>query len=437
MRHSPQLDRRRTTHSLKMNETMNPAEILLGRLASPATKSQLPKVRSSMKRQVILFTPAAAALALAAFLCTNPVVAASQVRPSQTVKCVKRTADLEPPRELEPTLRALSGDQNKPEKARKLEPVCPAGEVPVAAVYSTRHFTKGNPMLGPYAAQEPARALDKEFVKRNLLLPFDQVYWKRDGSATSPAQKPVPDSGDPPCNGVAWFGSCFYYGTASEQRVADGGGMTLQIEDPVVDNSGDNGGHSIGEIAVMGPGSAGATLDDVEMGFSVSPDQWGDNKPHLFVYHWNDGAETCYNTCNWNQVSNTYFPAMDLTQLVGQHVYIGWVHYRSAWWGWFNDQWLGYINDSSWTNTFTQTAQIQWYGEVASSNGIPPKTQMGNGEFPAKTTAAGMSTLCDVDAKAWVCYYRDQQSTGATQVNYYDILNHTSFGAVRYGGPGQ
>jgi hypothetical protein len=48
-----------------------------------------------------------------------------------------------------------------------------------------------------------------------------------------------------------------------------------------------------------------------------------------------------------------------------------------------------------------------------------------------------MSTLCGVDAKAWVCYYNNQQSAGATQVNYYDIVNNTSFGAVRYGGPGQ
>jgi hypothetical protein len=48
-----------------------------------------------------------------------------------------------------------------------------------------------------------------------------------------------------------------------------------------------------------------------------------------------------------------------------------------------------------------------------------------------------METLCDVDAAAWVCFYRDVQSTGATRVNYYDILNHTAFGAVRYGGPGQ
>jgi PadR family transcriptional regulator PadR len=41
----------------------------------------------------------------------------------------------------------------------------------------------------------------------------------------------------------------------------------------------------------------------------------------------------------------------------------------------------------------------------------------------------------DVDAKAWVCFYRDLQATGVQHVSYYDILNHTSFGTVRYGSP--
>jgi hypothetical protein len=44
-------------------------------------------------------------------------------------------------------------------------------------------------------------------------------------------------------------------------------------------------------------------------------------------------------------------------------------------------------------------AQIQWYGEVASNNGIPLMTQIGNGEFPAKTTAAGMATAAAVGSR--------------------------------------
>ena len=384
-----------------------------------------------MMHRILSIAPACA---LAAVLAAHPPTAAPQQRP---FTCEKRTADRQPPRDIQPGRRALGGDEQKIEEARKLEPVCPAGEVPVAHVFSEKHFVKGNPMIGPYAAPGPAHPLDKEFIKHNLLLPFDQVYWKREGHADPEPRTSIKDSTDPPCNGVSWFGSCFYYANASEQRVADGGGMTLEIEAPVVDNSGDNGGHSIGEIAVMDGGVAGQNLDDVEIGFSVSPDQWGDNKSHLFVYHFNDGAETCYNTCNWHQVSSTYFPGMDLSALVGQHVYVGWVQHNGAWWAWFNDQWLGYIENSAWSNTFLKTAQIQWYGEVATSNGIPPLTQMGKGLFPSNTSAAQMSTLCDVDAKAWVCYYRNLQSAGATDINYYNIVNHTSFGAIRYGGPGK
>ena len=355
---------------------------------------------------------------------------------SKPIQCIKRRATLEPPRIELPARRAFEGKEQEIAPARHLKPLCPEGEVPVTAAPTKKHFIKGNPMIGNYSAPGPARRLPGAVVN-HLLLPFDQVYWKRDRKPEQPKTASISSPDDPPCDGVSWFGSCFYYATASEQRTADGGGMTLLIEDPTVDNTGDAGGHSIGEIAVMNMGTAGTNLNDVEMGFSVSPDQFGDSHPHLFVYHWINGNETCYNTCAWNQYSNTYSPGMDLSGLVGQAVYIGWVHWQGAWWGWFNDQWLGYINDSEWKGTFTNTDQLQWYGEVASNNGIPPKTNMGDGQLPAQSTAASMDTLCDVDARAWVCWYRDQQSAGATRTTYYDILNHTSFGAVRYGGPGQ
>ena len=363
-------------------------------------------------------------------LLASGTAAPAQEQPNNAIRCVKREPRVEPPRPALPSLRPVRGRGQEVETAPKLKPVCPEGEVPELAP-SNRHFLKGNPMLRSYAAPGPARPLPGDFVNHNLLMPFDQVYWKRDGRGARAPSEPRRSPGDP-CDGMAWFDSCFYYGTASEQVAADGGGMTLEIEDPTVSGS----GHSIGEIAVMGTGSANTTLNDAEMGFSVSSDQWGDNAPHLFVYHFNDGNETCYDTCNWNQFSATYYPGMDLTPFVGKFVYIGWVQYRQAWWGWFNDQWLGYFDNSAYTTPFTKTAQIQWYGEVASET-IPPATQMGDGLFPSQAKAAAMTTLCYVDAKAWVCWYNDAQSTGATDTNYYDIQNHTTFGGVRYGGPGQ
>lgn len=350
-------------------------------------------------------------------------------------QCEKRSAAEAPRIEL-PAVQRVDGRPIKYTPPLRLQPVCPEGEVPVVRPpMGGRYIHKGNPLLGPFAAEGPEHALPPDFVKRNLLLPFDQVYWKRPGEASQTPPRPVAGGGDPPCNGISWFGSCYFYGTAAENLVAGGGGFTLQIENPVVvePSPSDTADHSIGEMAVMSAGQAGGTLNDVEIGFVV---YGGDPHPQLFVYHWNDGAETCYNSCNWHQYSSTYSPGMDLTPFVGKSVYVGWVQYENRWWAWFNDQWMGYIENSAWSVPFTQTAQIQWYGEVASDNGIPPETQMGNGKFPSDKAAASMSTLCAVNVKAWVCYYNNGQSNGATQVNYYDIDNST-YGAVRYGGTGQ
>ena len=120
---------------------------------------------------------------------------------------------------------------------------------------------------------------------------------------------------------------------------------------------------------------------------------------------------------------------------VSSNVYIGYVFYQGNWWAWFDNQWMGYFPGSEWDGKYTKSALIQWFGEVASANGIPPKTDMGNGQLPT-SDAASMATLCDVDAKAWVCWYRDQQSLSRTVPKYYDI-SRISFGTTRYGGPGE
>jgi len=375
---------------------------------------------------------------LPALISARPLVASAQDAAGANFTCqVRSLAAVPPPAppSLPPTLRQLAvGSQGY--AAPEMKPLCAEGQVPVP-IGDPRYFHKGNPLIGPYAARGPEHALPGEFVKSNLLRTFDQVYGKSSSSSAPPRPESTALPPAPACNGVAWFNACYFYANAAEIPTSlDGGGLTLEIVAPLVD--GDNAsGHSIGEIAVEGTGNAGSTLNDVEMGFSVAPNQWGNNNPHLFVYHFIDGAETCYDTCDWNQYSSTYFPGMDISTLDGQQVYLGWVQYQGAWWAWFNGQWLGYINNSVWTNNFTQTALIQWYGEIAVVDNFPPRSQMGNGQFSAATTAANMSTLCTVNAGIWECDYSDLQSAGATQISYYDILNHTNFGAIRYGGPGE
>ncbi|MEO8504938.1 MAG: neprosin family prolyl endopeptidase, partial [Acidobacteriota bacterium] len=268
---------------------------------------------------------------------------------------------------------------------------------------------------------------DKEvgYDIRKALRDPERVYFIPPGPDDKSHGKPD----DPPgCNGTLSFGTCYYYGPAAYRRTADGGGMTMRIQRPTVVNS----GHSLDELAVQGGTDDG---NIIELGWNVSNSQYGDSNTHLFVFHWMNWTPTCYDACNWHQYSATYFPGMNLNALVGRDVYIGYVFYQGNWWAWFDNQWLGYYPGSEWGGDYTRSEYIQWFGEVSSDNGLPPNTQMGNGLFPTNAGAAPNVTLCDVDAGAWVCWYRDLQSLGPNYPPYYDV-RRVGFGAVRFGGPG-
>jgi Neprosin len=366
---------------------------------------------------------------------------------SPAVTCVDRPKGVRPPpKRLAPILRPRrekepGDDKPGKEDAQELtrpvvsrlgfKPVCLRGKVPVIKPRPTK-VGKGNPL---FAADPNAEYLKyegrarAEFFLRHLRS-FEDVYERPRKEGENPPPPPPPPA--PPCDGVAWYGSCYYYGSAAFSTAADGGGMTNSIEKPAYVNTGGEG-HSLNEIAVQGGASNG---DIIEMGWFVDSEMEGNVNPHIFVYHWINGAETCYDTCGWQQWSSTYHPGMDLGSAGGKKVYIGYVLYQRNWWAWFDDQWMGYFPGSEWNGQYTKTSLIQWFGEVASANGIPPKTQMGNGQFPSSTNAASMATLCDVDAKAWVCWYRDQQGLSRTVAKYYDI-SRVAFGATTYGGPGQ
>ena len=346
-------------------------------------------------------------------------------------KCVQRTARARPPERLSPKFRGTGKYSQQAYKPIGLRALCSDGQVAVPS--STKHFKpdvpKGNPLLGNIRDRRAFERSPGEVVRRSLR-PFKQVYWKGRGDEKHHATTlPMPD---PACDGVAYFGSCYYYGNAAFRRAADGGGMTTSVERPAY-TSGESGGHTLNEIAVQGGEGDG---NIVELGWNVSTDQYGDPNPHLFVFHWINWAPTCYDGCGWVQYSGTYFPGMDLGQIVGRQVYVGYVFYQGNWWAWFDNQWLGYFPGTEWGGAYTRSGLIQWFGEVSSSNGIPPRTDMGNGRFPADPAAASMQTLCDVDSAAWVCWYRDMQVLGATVPAYYDIAR-TAFGATRYGGPGE
>ncbi len=394
-----------------------------------------------MKSNPVSVSLILAIVGLGSLWCINGSVAAADDAALHSVECVTRPKGVKPPpKGMAPTPRAHGEREYPKEEAAaagsglRIKPVCPEGKIPVVKILPTK-VEKGNPLLGPDPRQEFLKlegAARAEFIRRHVRS-FEEVYKRanpeREGTKAPP---PGPPPGPPACDGVPSFGSCYYYGSAAFATVADGGGMTQSIEKPQYVNSGGSG-HTLDELAVQGGTNNG---NIIEIGWLASSEQYGNANPHIFVFHWKDWNPTCYDGCGWVQWSNTYHPGMDLGNAVGKKVYIGWVLYQGNWWSWFDNQWMGYFPGSEWNGKYTKTSLIQWFGEVASANGIPPKTDMGDGQLPASTSAASMSTLCDVDAKAWVCWYRDQQSLSRTVPNYYDI-SRVSFGGTRYGGPGQ
>ena len=361
--------------------------------------------------------------------CTNPAVTGDSGGDSSVegigqalqVRCVENPKIDKPPFDLMPELR---GEGRIPYKPIALKPVCPDGQVPLVEPRRPA-VDRRNPLIA--ADRMLGRDPELEYIDRpevKALIPLERVI--------KPQQRePLPPDPAGECDGVDSFGSCYYYANAAYSRVADGGGMITTVASPAYFSTG-TGGHTLNEIAVQGGPSNGHI---VELGWNLSTDQYGDAHPHLFVFHWNDWNPTCYDGCGWVQYSATYYPGQDLNGIVGRDVYIGYVQYAGNWWAWFDNQWLGYFPGGEWPSGYTQNALIQWFGEVASHNGIPPVTDMGNGQFPSGASPARMSALCDVDAAAWVCWYRDQQGTSATVPKYYDIAR-TGFGRVAYGGDG-
>ena len=365
---------------------------------------------------------------IAAVIACMTFVTPAWAQADAPVACVKRSTTAEPP-------PFPAGPQRKTRKGETygdatadtsaFKPLCPEGEVPVVKEFRPDNpgEAKGNPLIAPELRNTPLR----DFRQRKRLRGFREVYRPRAGR-----NPPPPPPGDPACDGIWQDGACYYYATAAFTTKADGGGMTTTVARPTYVNTGGSG-HSLNEIAIQAGKNNG---DIIELGWLVSSNQYGDLDPHIFVFHWIGGTPTCYDGCNWQQYSGTYHPGQNIKAIVGREVYVGYVFYNGNWWAWFDNQWLGYYPGTEWNKAFTKTALIQWFGEVASLNGVPPKTAMGTDVLPPAENAAHMFTLCDVDAPRWICWYRDQQSLQATVKKYYDI-QRVGFGATRYGGPGQ
>jgi hypothetical protein len=323
---------------------------------------------------------------LALLLCLAPLTAAagagseksqSSAQESVWYECRERPRNLaEPPKTLPPGAKDRRGKQVSAEPARGVEakPVCPGGQLPYPRAWKA---PKGNPLFSGTAVDAP--------------------YNYADAFATAGGK------------GIPLF---------------DGGGVVTIVEDPAISAVG--GTHSLFEIAVQGGAGNG---NIVEIGWIVQP---GDTAARLFVFHWIGWNPTCYNGCGWVQWNPGITPGMYLA--TGSETYMGWVFFGGNWWGWYEDQWVGYFPGGEWNGQYTKSSLVQWFGEVYDSDPTPA-TDMGTGYRANDARAARFWFPCEVDAAAWVCWINPNPSLNQPSAPWYTIAGIGGF-AFRYGGPG-
>jgi Neprosin len=212
------------------------------------------------------------------------------------------------------------------------------------------------------------------------------------------------------------------YFYAAGQQSADNGGSyaNLTISKPALAKS---DYHTLAEIAVQSADGRQA----VEIGWTVDRNANGDDDPHIFVYHWIDGKQTCYNGCGFAPYSDSVKPGDTLPADTSKR--FGIQHSGGNWWLAYDTEWVGSFPDSQWGGRFTRGAQAQWFGEVAASSSRPC-TEMGDGQFADQGAAAKVGSISYVDAAA-----APRASVTATANAYYSVAS-LSDRTFRYGGPG-
>jgi hypothetical protein len=142
----------------------------------------------------------------------------------------------------------------------------------------------------------------------------------------------------------------------------------------------------------------------VEFGWEVNPGVYGDANPHLFSGWWKHGVFQGRNNCV--DAAGTPNAGSSILGDVGTMKTFGINYYSTTpagggWWFSYNPTsgpttWVCHIPQSRWTNPgpgglpsvtgFTDTDQVQWFGEVAEEPGAG-ESQMGDGSCGSTGTA--------------------------------------------------
>jgi hypothetical protein len=214
----------------------------------------------------------------------------------------------------------------------------------------------------------------------------------------------------------------YFYNWGEQTAATDGIYANVSIAKPKL-NAKDY--HSLAELAVKTADGKQA----VEVGWTVDRVVNSDSDPHLFVYHWVNGAETCYNGCGFVQVSPNVKPGDTLANGTAKRFGI---QYRGdAWWISFDTEWIGYFPAKLWLDkgvTFSEAEIVQAFGEVASASNSPC-TEMGNGATGADGSSAVLGSVSFPHGPAVAI------SVKATPGTLYAI-HGLSPRTLQYGGPG-
>ncbi len=240
----------------------------------------------------------------------------------------------------------------------------------------------------------------------------------------------------------------YFYAAASTRRATEGTQVRAQISKPEL-ASGDH--HSLFEVAAQS--ADGKHI--VEVGWTVDRALNGDDRPHLFVYHWVDRSPGCYNGCGFVQVDDDIVAGMELpyqaaaplaapaesltaaTAAAPAEGVFAIRHRNRRWWVGYNGVWFGYFPDSLWSNSFTQAGLVQWFGEVAASSSTPC-SDMGTGVLGTEPAATLVSEIALLDkgapvAPGTISLYNPNRTLYVAESLGADAAG---LGAVRYGGPG-
>jgi hypothetical protein len=329
-----------------------------------------------------------------------------------------------PQPELPPDVAALLPEAVA---SNEFEAVCPKGEVPEPA--GIRQVQKKAP---PVRTASEGQAGASSARDGRYFFPSGRRGGKKGAEANASRSQ---------LNGY-WYS----WSVGEQQFLASKGVNSLFVvqtnEQPYIPpTESELGAHSSGQLWAM---KFSGCLSTAETGWNESIEQYGDVKPHLFVYVIDCGVGVGYPSneyggWNWVQSSAVTFPNQALTHNDAFHVY-GARMTGNNWWIYYDGQWVGYIPHSTWAYMFPNVITVaQAGGEVMTVNHSTCADMGYAGLFGGNPGAAMFSNV-------WYEYNYNTQSANTDLLSYSSDPSYYATGnwayppnhgyAFRYGGPG-